>query len=426
MAKKTFKTNRPALEKALLVVVSIDNSPVFPGEKEELESLAISAYCQVSFCWQVHLKSINPALFLGKGKIEELSAKASEIKPDVLIFNVNLNPRQQYNIEQITGIKTVDRTQLILDIFARHARSKEGKIQVELAQLEYLLPRLKGKGIMLSRLGGGIGTRGPGEKKLEVERRRISDRISRLRKEINWIKNRREILRVKRERADLPLVSLTGYTSCGKTTLLNTLTSAGQKVSKHLFTTLDPLNRIWQLGVNQQVVLSDTVGFIHNIPAKLLKAFMSTLEEVLQADVILHIVDISRDNFEVLIEITRSILKKELNVSLDKEVLVFNKIDQANPAVIEYAKSKYPDSVFISALLNRGIEELAEKVKRFVPRYRAVDVIFSLDKKEVLNFLYKYGRVLEISVDKEYRTRVLLAEKWLSKLANFGCSVNKI
>ena len=172
--------------------------------------------------------------------------------------------------------------------------------------------------------------------------------------------------------------------------------------------------------------MSDTVGFIHNIPAKLLKAFMSTLEEVLQADVILHVVDISKDNFETLIEITRSILKKELNVPLDKEVLVFNKIDRANPAIIEYAKSKYPESVFISALLGEGIEELTEKVRRFVPKHRAVDVIFSLDEKEVLNFLYKYGRVLEISVGKEYKVRVLLAEKWLGKLAEYACTITRI
>ena len=416
MLSRTVEINPRALEKVFLAVIFTDKSASLSREKEELVSLALSANCRICGCLEIFLRSINPALFLGKGKVEELAIEAKRSQAEALIFNVNLSPGQQSNIEQITGLKTIDRTLLILDIFSRHAFSREGKIQVELARLEYLLPRLKGKGIMLSRLGGGIGTRGPGEKKIEVERRRIFDRISRLRKDIQWIKNRREILRARRKKSGAPLISLVGYTSSGKTTLLNSLTSAGQKTSKYLFTTLDPLGRIWQLDFNQQVILFDTVGFIHNLPSKLLETFKSTLEEISQSEAFLHVVDVSRDDFEALISISRSIVAEELKVSLDKEILVFNKIDRANPEMLDYAKAKYPRAVLVSALFNRGLDKLAEKVKHYVSDSREVEVVFNIGRQDVLNFLYKHSRIINISSDSKYRVKSFLQEKWLSKL----------
>ena len=246
----------------------------------------------------------------GEGKVKEISALCDAERIHTVIFSHDLKGSQQRNLEEALHVKTIDRTQLILDIFARRATSLEGKMQVELAQLEYLLPRLVGKGIALSRLGGGIGTLGPGETKLEVDRRRIRARIDRLRQELLEISQDRRLKRKKRQEQGLPLISLVGYTNAGKSTLLNTLTNAGQITRDGLFTTLDPLSRQLILPNHQKTVLSDTVGFMHQLPHHLIESFKATLEEVTAADLLLHVLDVSHPKFRDLHDSVIEVLKE--------------------------------------------------------------------------------------------------------------------
>ena len=283
-------------EKALLVVVFTEEEKRewdIEEISEEFKNLVISAGIEVTDLISVKIKKTTPSFYIGKGKAYEIAKLAQEKKADVVIFNNNLSFTQQRNLEDILMIKTIDRTQLILDIFAHHAHTQEGSIQVELAQLEYLLPRLKGRGIMLSRLGGGIGTRGPGEKKLEVDRRRIEDRISTLREKLEKIRKHRHLLREKRIKDNVKICSLVGYTNAGKTSLLNTLVDDLQKTSDSLFTTLDPVSRRLLLSDNLEVVITDTVGFLHKLPHHLIEAFQATLEELTFSDLLLHVVDVS-------------------------------------------------------------------------------------------------------------------------------------
>lgn len=402
------------VEKALLVVVIREKEKeTWPYDEiaEEFENLVRSTGIEVKRIVFVKRREVNPALCIGKGKALELARIAQEEGIDVVIFNHNLSFPQQRNLEEIMGIKTIDRTQLILDIFAHHAHTQEGALQVELAQLEYLLPRLKGKGIMLSRLGGGIGTRGPGEKKLEVDRRRITDRIAKLKKELKRIRKHREIIRKKRERENLVVCSLVGYTNAGKTTLLNVLTSDTQKVSSSLFTTLDPVSRGLLLPDNSKIIITDTVGFIYKLPPNLVGAFKATLEELNYADILLHVVDASSKNYKRMISAVNAILK-ELHLEEKPIILVFNKIDKLAPERIDNLKLLYPDAVLISALKKFNLDYLISRIQEKLKlNNREVILKFPLRDISILDYLYRNGEVLEV----EYKPEEIIARVRIKK-----------
>ena len=284
------------MEKAYLLTVKLDydKSTWDVVEMEhELRELAITAGAAIVEEETCHRQGPTSNLYIGEGKADEIAEAVKTKGINLVIFNNDLTGTQHKNLEKVLNVKVIDRTQLILDIFAARARSPEGKAQVELAQLEYRLPRLRGKGTELSRLGGGIGTRGPGEQKLEEDRRVIREKILRLKGELNDVELRRQTLRTKRGEFSLPTVVFVGYTSAGKSTLFNALTGSEQLISRGLFTTLDPLSRAVMLSNHQKVILSDTVGFIRQLPAHLIEAFKATLEEVVQADLLVHVLDVS-------------------------------------------------------------------------------------------------------------------------------------
>ncbi|HOP94558.1 MAG: GTPase HflX [Dictyoglomaceae bacterium] len=300
---------------------------------------------------------VDPASFLKAGKLNELRDLVVKDQCDIVIFKDNLYPVQLRNIENEIPAKIIDRTVLILDIFAQHARTKEGKIQVELAQLEYLLPRLTGKGELLSRLGGGIGTRGPGETKLEMDRRKIKRRIHTLKMQLEELRKEREVQR--KRRLDLPQVALVGYTNAGKSTLFNLLTKANVKTEDLLFATLDPTVRRVKLGNDWEFLLSDTVGFIQNLPEELLTAFRATLEEIYYVDIILHVIDVSNKDFRKHVGIVEDILE-DIGIEDKTIIRVYNKIDLLNKEELNYLKEEldYHPSVFVSALQNIGLDKL--------------------------------------------------------------------
>ncbi len=258
---------------------------------EELKDLAESAGARVLYCGLTTREAINPATLVGRGKVEELSGMVAGTQAELVIFDHDLSPTQLRNLEKALDCKVIDRTQLILDIFARHARTREGQLQVELAQLDYLLPRLTGRGTEMSRLGGGIGTRGPGETQLEMDRRRIYQRVTRLNKALDHVRSQRARQRGKRAAVPLPAVALVGYTNAGKSTLFNQLTGAGVFTSSQMFATLDPTMRALALPSGRRALLSDTVGFLRKLPTTLIKAFRATLEEVQEAELVLHVTD---------------------------------------------------------------------------------------------------------------------------------------
>ncbi|MCD6228753.1 MAG: GTPase HflX [Candidatus Omnitrophica bacterium] len=396
-------------ERALLVIVEVEGErQIWSSQElaEELKNLVISTGIDVGGLIFVKRKEINPSLYIGKGKALELAKIVQQESVNVIIFNNNLSFTQQRNLEEIVGVKTIDRTQLILDIFARHAHTQEGALQVELAQLEYLLPRLKGKGIMLSRLGGGIGTRGPGEKKLEVDKRRISDRITKLKKDLDHLKRHRQLLRKKREKEKIPICSLVGYTNAGKTTLLNALTGEHQKTSSYLFTTLDPISRTLHLEGNLKAIVTDTVGFLYKLPPNLIEAFKATLEELHYAHLLLHIVDGSNKNYTKLIDAVNTILK-DLSL-LDKNIiLVFNKIDKLTEEELEILKGKFPEAVFISALKKLNLDSLLRRIEKVLfGETIEVSLNISLKSLDLLNWIYEHAQVINTQY---YQDRVVVA-----------------
>jgi len=416
-------------EKALLVVVIIEEEKEGWSQEElaeEFKNLVISAGIEVVDLIFVKRKVPTPSFYIGKGKTYEIAKIAQEKKVDVVIFNNNLSFTQQRNLEDILMIKTIDRTQLILDIFARHAHTQEGSIQVELAQLEYLLPRLKGKGIMLSRLGGGIGTRGPGEKKLEVDRRRIEDRIFKLKEKLEKLRKHRHLLRKRRKKENIRICSLVGYTNAGKTTLLNALVNDTQKTSDSLFTTLDPITRRLNLSDNLEVIITDTVGFLYKLPPNLIEAFHATLEELQFSDLLLHVVDISNKNYEKLISAVKEVLE-ELHLEKKSQILVFNKIDKVDSSWLNNIKIKYPQALFASALKKINLDTLLERIKKELFSLEYFKLRISLNFLKILDYLYTHTQVLKVEYfSQEAIVWIKAQSSLIPYLEKKGITVEKI
>ncbi len=354
---------RPATsEPAVLVGIGPDEDDL-----DELAALADSAGAVVIGRLVQPREAPDPSTFIGKGKLRELHGLVHGSGAGLVVFDEELTPGQLRHLEQELGVKVVDRTALILDIFALHARSREGKLQVELAQLSYLLPRLRGWGEAMSRMGGGIGTRrGPGETKMEVDRQHIRRRIARLRREISDLSRSRRVTRARRERSRIPQVAIAGYTNAGKSTMMNALTDAGALVADQLFATLDPTVRRLRLPGGRNITLSDTVGFVGKLPHDLVEAFRSTLEEVTRADLILHVADASAPDVEEQVEAVREVLA-EIDAADLPEVLALNKADRVSGLELARLERRFPDSAHVSALEGEGLDKLLARVDDALP-----------------------------------------------------------
>jgi GTP-binding protein HflX len=359
-------------DKVLLVGVKTDKiSPQrFEDGLTELVRLVDTAGGQVLQTLRQKRSHPHPQTVVGEGKVQEIALVAQTIGANLIVFDRDLSPAQVRNLETQIGVRVVDRTEVILDIFAQRAQSGAGKLQVELAQLEYSLPRLTGRGLAMSRLGGGIGTRGPGETKLETERRAIQRRISRLQQEVNQLQAHRSRLRQNRQAQEVPTLALVGYTNAGKSTLLNVLTQSEVYTADQLFATLDPTTRRLEIPdmITEEpltIVITDTVGFIHELPPPLVNAFRATLEEVTDADALIHLVDLSHSAWESQIESVMQILR-EMPVTPGPGLLVFNKIDQTDGENLRSAQEKYPQAVYISASKALGLETLRKRMAALV------------------------------------------------------------
>ncbi len=363
----------------------------------------------------------DPATFIGKGKAEELRELVEMLDIDVVIFDQELTPAQQRNLEKLFKVDVVDRVALILDIFAQHAHSQAGMLQVELAQLRYRLPRLRGRGVEMSQQGAGIGTRGPGETQLEVDRRRILRRIAKLERDLAGVARVRDTQRKARRRNEHPLVALVGYTNAGKSTLLNRLTGAGVLVEDRLFSTLDATVRRLALPGGETVLLSDTVGFVRKLPHQLVESFRSTLEEVVDADLLLHIVDASSPEAERQIDAVRSVLR-ELGAGELPELLVANKLDLADPEAL--VRLKGLGAVAVSAATGEGVPAFLEAL---ADRLRALSAVVELsvpyERGDVLAALHREGEVLvEVHDDRATRVRARLPRGGIDRFRDFLAS----
>jgi GTP-binding protein HflX len=456
------KTSQPVstADRALLVGLGWKRKPRFPGMPAgeqgresllELVELARSAGAEVAgTVFQVR-ESADPATLVGRGKLDEIRAEATAHKAPLIIFDSNLSPMQQRNIEAATERRVIDRTQLILDIFAHHARSREGQLQVELAQLNYMLPRLTGKGASMSRLGGKsggggsggagggagrIGVRGPGEKKLETDRRRIRDRIGKIQNSIEDIRKQRALRREARNAVPLGTIALVGYTNAGKSTLFNALSRAEVLVSPRMFATLDPTIRAIRLPSNRRVLVSDTVGFIRDLPKGLLTAFRATLEEVQEAALILHVSDASNPHHDELDEEVDKILN-DLGVADRPRLRVLNKVDrltqeQRAPLLHPYANGAGTNEgpVLVSGLTGEGVEELLRRTDAALPIDSVVTLSLRMPLAEgrTLALVHALGRVLHSEVEDSHmlldaEVPVSIARKLkLNAFANDGTS----
>jgi GTP-binding protein HflX len=405
MNKKPLVELQESIEKVLVVVVDFKQEKDSWSDEDQLNEmveLVKAGGAKVIEKLVCKLSKPTASTLIGEGKVNEIVNICEVSEIDTVIFSADLKGSQQRNLEKVIKAKTIDRTQLILDIFARHATSGEGKMQVELAQLEYLLPRLVGKGIELSRLGAGIGTLGPGETKLEVDRRRIGDRVTKLKRDLKDVARDRSLKRKRRKESGIPSISLVGYTNAGKSTLLNTLTDAGQITRNGLFTTLDSLSRQLILPNNQEVVLSDTVGFMHDLPHHLIEAFKATLEEVHEADMLLHVLDVSNPNFRNLYKSVVDVLE-ELDACEKPTVVVLNKMDQIEDSQwLRDFEGQFDHSICISAKEEINIDRLRDKIIELFSRLIVeIDIDIPTNRMDLVNVVHEHGNVHAIDYHKD-------------------------
>ncbi len=399
-ARDDIYENEEESEKAILVGLEtsqsrLESASIRDAEDslDELEELAMTAGAVVIDKVLQRKQAQDSAYYVGKGKIEELSLLCQARDVQLLIFDDELSGAQIRNIEEETGVRVIDRTTLILDIFAQRAISKEGKLQVELAQLKYKLPRLIGLGTELSRLGGGIGTRGPGEKKLEVDRRHIRRRITNLERELEQLEKRRDFLRSTRTKNNVPVIAIVGYTNAGKSTLMNRLCGASVFVEDKLFATLDPSARKLILADGREAVLVDTVGFIRKLPHDLVEAFKSTLEEAVHADMLLHVVDASNENAAMQISVVEELLE-ELGAASKSTILVLNKHDLVAGGG-RISSMGYSTVCEISAVTGYGIEVLLEKITEgFKEQLSEISMLIPYNEGWVMPYIYKHGQII--------------------------------
>ena len=361
---------RKKKEKAVIVTVDKDGEERWPAadKQEELSRLTRSCGVDVEESFVCRCRRIKADLLIGRGKAEEIAEAAAETEADCVIFGEDLSPSQQKNLETVMSTRVIDRTQLILDVFAHRAQSREGKVQVELAQLVYLLPRLSRMWLHLSRQRGGLGTRGPGEQQLEVDRRRVRERIGRLKRDLKEITRRRELRRAQREKYSLLSIAMVGYTNSGKSTLFNALTASRVKARDQLFSTLDPTVRKMTLPNNQTVLISDTVGFLHDLPHHLIESFKATLEEVTSADILFHVVDMSDERMAQQKTAVRDVLE-ELGAGDKPFVTVLNKADKVTDASERRRIARWFESPLeISALTGEGLTSVEDRIVQLVQK----------------------------------------------------------
>lgn len=384
--------NREAEERVILVAVRKSDRENTEQSLDELCELASTAGAVTVARVIQNLDNFNPATYIGKGKIDEIKELIIEYDATGIICDDELSPAQMNNLSDALEIKVMDRTLLILDIFAARANTNEGKIQVELAQLRYRSSRLSGFGNALSRLGGGIGTRGPGETKLEMDRRIIHERIGQLKHELEAVVTHRELTRSQRSRSNIPVVAIVGYTNAGKSTLLNTLTGAGILAENKLFATLDPTTRGLELESGQQILLTDTVGFISKLPHHLVEAFKSTLEEAVYADIILHVVDASNPAMDSQMHVVYDTLEK-LGAGDKPIITAFNKIEIAGNKVLK--DFKVDKTVNISALHGDGLTELKDTIEEVLRESKIyIEKTYSYTEVSKISLIRKYGQLI--------------------------------
>ena len=401
---------KPEREKVILVGVKEQEDDDTEKSLLELMELAKTAQADTLATFIQNRESAHPGTYIGKGKIEEVEQVVRELGADGIICDDELSPAQMKNLEAALGCKVMDRTMLILDIFAQHAVTREGKIQVELAQLKYRQTRLIGMRDALSRLGGGIGTRGPGEKKLEVDRRLIKSRIAQLNRELSEVKKNREVARSLRSKNPVPVVAIVGYTNAGKSTLLNYLTGAGVLSQDMLFATLDPTTRNLKLAGGEEILVTDTVGFIRKLPHHLVDAFRSTLEEAKYSDLILHVVDASGEEAETQMHVVYETLY-QLGIKDKTVVTVFNKMDLADPD--RMIKDRRADcAVRISAKTGEGVEKLLEKIGEILKEKQVLlEKVFLYNESGQIALVRKYGQILA----QEYREDGIFVSAYVPK-----------
>ena len=387
-----------ALERVLLIGVSKQDGDDAEDSLEELAELVHTAGAQVVGTLIQKRERIHPGTYVGTGKVAEIAELLRTTGATGIVCDDELTPAQLKNLENMLDTKIMDRTLIILDIFAARATTSEGKIQVELAQLKYRLSRLSGLGRSLSRLGGGIGTRGPGEKKLEMDRRLINSRVAQLNRELKEVQMHREVTRAQRKRTGIPVVAIVGYTNAGKSSLLNKLTNADVLEEDKLFATLDPTTRVLELGKNQEVLLTDTVGFIRKLPHHLIQAFRSTLEEAKYADIILHVVDASNPQMDKQMHIVYETLR-ELEVTGKKVITAFNKTDRTDipQPLLDFKADK---TLHISAKTGEGLEKLKEDLEELLrENKRLIEKIIPYQDAGIIQQVRTKGELLE----EEYR-----------------------
>ena len=384
-------------EKAVLAALRLPKQPRFQVDEslDELGRLAESAGAEVVGRMTQDRRAPTPGLYFGKGKVEELREWSREQGANLMISDDSLSPIQERNLGGSLGLKVIDRTALILDIFAQRARTMEGKLQVELAQLSYLLPRLVGQWKHLERLGGGIGTRGPGETQLESDRRMIRHRIQKLRDELKRVRVHRRLVRDRRQATGYPVVALVGYTNAGKTTLLNQLTGAARVAADRLFVTLDPAARLVSAPGHAPFILTDTVGFIRKLPHQLVAAFKATLEELAEADLLVHVVDASHPGLEEQMAAVESLLA-ELELAERPSIVVLNKVDRLDHDSALASLTARFNGVALSARTGQGVETLLERIgQHFRPRTERLRLLIPYRDGPALALCYERGRVIE-------------------------------